>query len=132
MVVAKMQPASRDFHHPFKPYNIQLEFMTALYDCIDQRQVGIFESPTGTVGPLLPYDSFSRLRLAVFDALHDSNLSWRDSIFYGTSLTLEVQGKSLSLICGALTWLRDREVTAIDTKIAAENGGLFHRSHGFY
>ena len=36
------------FHHPFKPYDIQLEFMQALYDCIEQKQVGIFESPTGS------------------------------------------------------------------------------------
>lgn len=38
--------------------------MTALYECLDEGKVGIFESPTGT-------------------------------------------GKSLSLICGSLTWLRD-------------------------
>lgn len=35
------------FHHPYQPYDIQLEFMNALYECIDQGQVGIFESPTG-------------------------------------------------------------------------------------
>ncbi|MCJ1382200.1 ATP-dependent DNA helicase chl1 [Xylographa soralifera] len=38
----------KDFHHPFKPYDIQSEFMSALYDCIEGGQVGIFESPTGT------------------------------------------------------------------------------------
>src|SRR5690606_20431974 len=48
------------------PYSIQTEFMCQLYQCIDQRKVGIFESPTGT-------------------------------------------GKSLSMICGAVTWLMDRE-----------------------
>ncbi|KAF9188409.1 DEAD H (Asp-Glu-Ala-Asp His) box helicase 11 [Haplosporangium sp. Z 11] len=48
------------------PYSIQTEFMRQLYQCIDQRKVGIFESPTGT-------------------------------------------GKSLSMICGAVTWLMDRE-----------------------
>ncbi|MCJ1437203.1 ATP-dependent DNA helicase chl1 [Xylographa pallens] len=57
----------KDFHHPFTPYDIQLEFMNALYDCIEDGQVGIFESPTGT-------------------------------------------GKSLSLICGSLTWLREQQV----------------------
>ena len=40
----------RNFHHPFEPYDIQVEFMNALYDCIEHKQVGIFESPTGTVG----------------------------------------------------------------------------------
>ncbi|KAF2807702.1 ATP-dependent RNA helicase-like protein chl1 [Mytilinidion resinicola] len=58
--------AQRDFHHPYQPYEIQNEFMNALYDCIESGKVGIFESPTGT-------------------------------------------GKSLSLICGSLTWLRDHK-----------------------
>ena len=44
----------RDFHHPFQPYNIQLEFMNGLYECIEHKQVGIFESPTGTVGFQFP------------------------------------------------------------------------------
>ncbi|KAF9967745.1 DEAD H (Asp-Glu-Ala-Asp His) box helicase 11 [Mortierella alpina] len=30
------------------PYSIQTDFMQQLYECIDQRKVGIFESPTGT------------------------------------------------------------------------------------
>src|SRR5690242_21955869 len=54
----------RDFHHPYEPYDIQNQFMNAVYDCLEDGKVGIFESPTGT-------------------------------------------GKSLSLICGSLTWLRD-------------------------
>jgi chromosome transmission fidelity protein 1 len=37
----------RNFHHPYEPYPIQLDFMNALYDCIEKGQVGIFESPTG-------------------------------------------------------------------------------------
>ncbi|KAF9116824.1 DEAD H (Asp-Glu-Ala-Asp His) box helicase 11 [Mortierella sp. AM989] len=48
------------------PYVIQVEFMQQLFECIDQRKVGIFESPTGT-------------------------------------------GKSLSMICGAVGWLMERE-----------------------
>jgi chromosome transmission fidelity protein 1 len=61
-----MEPSQANFCHPYQPYSIQLEFMQNLYRCIEQKQVAIFESPTGT-------------------------------------------GKSLSLICGALTWLRDHE-----------------------
>jgi chromosome transmission fidelity protein 1 len=56
----------RDFHHPYEPYDIQTDFMNAVYDCLEKGKVGIFESPTGT-------------------------------------------GKSLSLICGSLTWLRDHK-----------------------
>ncbi|KAM7190814.1 ATP-dependent RNA helicase chl1 [Rhypophila sp. PSN 637] len=57
-----------NFHHPFTPYDVQLDFMRAVYDTLEKGngQVGILESPTGT-------------------------------------------GKSLSLICGALTWLRSHK-----------------------
>ncbi|XP_078076411.1 ATP-dependent DNA helicase DDX11 isoform X2 [Mustelus asterias] len=65
MAEEKLQASSR-FLFPFKPYSIQEEFMTALYNVLEAGKIGIFESPTGT-------------------------------------------GKSLSLICGALTWLRDFE-----------------------
>uniref|UniRef100_A0A3B5MS25 DEAD/H (Asp-Glu-Ala-Asp/His) box helicase 11 n=1 Tax=Xiphophorus couchianus TaxID=32473 RepID=A0A3B5MS25_9TELE len=58
--------AMDSFPFPYKPYDIQEQFMTALYSALDQGKVGIFESPTGT-------------------------------------------GKSLSLICGALSWLVDHE-----------------------
>lgn len=61
-----MEPSHPKFHHPYSPYDIQQEFMKELYACIEEGNVGIFESPTGT-------------------------------------------GKSLSLICAALTWLRDNE-----------------------
>lgn len=57
---------ARNFHHPYEPYEIQTQFMNAVYDCLEDGKVGIFESPTGT-------------------------------------------GKSLSLICGSLTWLRDHK-----------------------
>jgi chromosome transmission fidelity protein 1 len=34
---------------PFAPYKIQLEYSRSLYELLDRGQVGIFESPTGTV-----------------------------------------------------------------------------------
>lgn len=42
-----------DFHHPFTPYDVQLQFMRGVYDVLARGggQVGIFESPTGTVCP---------------------------------------------------------------------------------
>ncbi|XP_076825562.1 ATP-dependent DNA helicase DDX11-like isoform X2 [Clavelina lepadiformis] len=58
--------APEEFPFPFEPYSIQKQFMTSLYSAIEERKIGIFESPTGT-------------------------------------------GKSLSLICGSLTWLKDHE-----------------------
>ena len=72
-----MEPPE-DFHHPFHPYQIQKEFMKALYSTLESKSVGIFESPTGTVPK-------------------HSRIDWLG------------KGKSLSLICGALTWLRDHK-----------------------
>lgn len=55
-----------DFHHPYNPYDVQLEFMKAAFNVLEKGsgQIGILESPTGT-------------------------------------------GKSLSLICASMTWLRN-------------------------
>ncbi len=39
--------SAKDFHHPYKPYEIQMEFMNKLYGCIEGSKIGIFESPTG-------------------------------------------------------------------------------------
>lgn len=36
------------FPFPFKPYSIQDQFMRALYSVLENRKIGIFESPTGT------------------------------------------------------------------------------------
>ncbi|KAL9058695.1 MAG: hypothetical protein Q9206_001806 [Seirophora lacunosa] len=69
-----MADFTRDFHHPYEPYAIQQELMTAVYDCIAEGKVGIFESPTGT-------------------------------------------GKSLSLICSTLTWLREEQRKATDPEV---------------
>lgn len=55
-----------DFHHPYSPYDVQIQFMKEAYDVLEKGagQIGILESPTGT-------------------------------------------GKSLSLICASITWLRN-------------------------
>lgn len=37
------------FPFPYRPYPIQERFMAALYAALQAGQVGIFESPTGTV-----------------------------------------------------------------------------------
>lgn len=58
--------APSTFPFPFTPYPIQQDFMSSLYQALEEGKLGIFESPTGT-------------------------------------------GKSLSLICGALTWLSDHD-----------------------
>lgn len=35
------------FHHPYVPYDIQKDLMKAIYECLEDGKVGIFESPTG-------------------------------------------------------------------------------------
>lgn len=60
----KLLTESKYFNHPYKPYDIQIDFMKTLYSTLESKKVGIFESPTGT-------------------------------------------GKTLSLICGSMSWLRD-------------------------
>lgn len=42
-----MELQAEYFHHPYSPYDIQLNFMRSLYTCIEEGKVGIFESPTG-------------------------------------------------------------------------------------
>lgn len=37
-----------DFPFPFPPYPIQNQFMRQLYQCLENSNLGIFESPTGT------------------------------------------------------------------------------------
>lgn len=51
-----------DFHHPFVPYDVQDQFMKTVYDVLEagEGQVGILESPTGTV--------------SVFSVCHEFNL----------------------------------------------------------
>ncbi|KAJ3055903.1 DEAD H (Asp-Glu-Ala-Asp His) box helicase 11 [Rhizophlyctis rosea] len=64
----------KTFSFPFQPWEIQKEFMSNLYETLENGQVGVFESPTGT-------------------------------------------GKSLSLICGALKWLRDHQNRSEEQRI---------------
>jgi chromosome transmission fidelity protein 1 len=47
-------PDSIDFHHPYTPYDVQNEFMRTVYKVLQtgEGQIGILESPTGTVGYL--------------------------------------------------------------------------------
>lgn len=57
------------FNFPRKPYNVQLELVGAIQHAIEQRAVGLLESPTGT-------------------------------------------GKTLSIICGVLSWIVDNRERA--------------------
>lgn len=73
------------FPFPFNPYPIQTQFMQELYGGLGDSKICIFESPTGTV-------SIQSHKLPIS---HTG------------------QGKSLSIICGAMKWLRDHETDEI-------------------
>ncbi|VVC37628.1 Helicase-like, DEXD box c2 type,DEAD2,P-loop containing nucleoside triphosphate hydrolase,Helicase [Cinara cedri] len=47
IVKEKLNPPS-SFLFPFTPYGIQHDFMTTLYSALENKKLGIFESPTGT------------------------------------------------------------------------------------
>ncbi|EWC45923.1 hypothetical protein DRE_04930 [Drechslerella stenobrocha 248] len=64
---AATEAPQRDFHHPYTPYPIQLDFMNALYTVLE------------------------------------------DGCSLKTHSVGYPKGKSLSLICGSLTWLRDHK-----------------------
>ena len=42
-----MDLQAENFHHPYTPYELQLQFMRSLYSCLDEGKVAVFESPTG-------------------------------------------------------------------------------------
>ncbi|ERS95356.1 hypothetical protein HMPREF1624_08234 [Sporothrix schenckii ATCC 58251] len=71
------------YHHPYTPYDVQMQFMKTVYDICEQGngQVGILESPTGT-------------------------------------------GKSLSLLCAALTWLRQHKKAKYEAALAASASSI--------
>lgn len=93
-VIQTVTMSEEDFPFPFQPYQVQEDFMRSLYDTIEKGQVGIFESPTGTGkgtsggggagGGLLTTCQF------------DDNASY-------------TPGKSLSIICSAVKWLKDNQ-----------------------
>lgn len=47
--IEKTLKPPEEFEFPFPPYSIQHDFMHNLYSVIENKKLGIFESPTGTV-----------------------------------------------------------------------------------
>lgn len=75
------ESCSRNYNHPYTPYDIQIQLMDAIYNTIENGyKIGLFESPTGT-------------------------------------------GKTLSIICSSMTWLRTfkRNNTFLETNNEVED-----------
>jgi len=68
------------YGHPYEPYDVQREFMAALYAGLSSEDVGIFESPTGT-------------------------------------------GKTFSLLCPSLAWLRNAAERGLQEQLARIDAG---------
>lgn len=75
---------------PFAPYDIQLALMRHLYSAIEDKKVTIVESPTGTVRVLC-------------------NSLWPNMVLTNNAAA---QGKTLSLLCASLSWLKDEQQRA--------------------
>ena len=58
-----------DFHHPYTPYDIQLQFMQALYACLEDSKIAVFESPTGKL--LILYYSYCILLYSIILSNHN-------------------------------------------------------------
>ena len=101
----------KDFHHPFRPYDIQLEFMNALYECIEDGQVGIFESPTGTF-PRVSYvnsklkEHIGTVCLCLF--LTSALTKCRHKRFQKTSSTLSLKLQLFPSLKYGINWMDSR------------------------
>ena len=70
-MIEVLDQMSGKYSFPFPPYEIQTQLMDAIYQVLDNRKIGVFESPTGT-------------------------------------------GKSLSIICATIQWIRDFEANNLN------------------
>jgi hypothetical protein len=89
-------PTPASFPFPFKPYPIQEALMRQVYEALEGGKVAVLESPTGTVG------APPRCAGATCTGRADDG----------------AQGKSLSLACASLQWLRDHEARQTDAATA--------------
>jgi hypothetical protein len=95
---------------PFPPYGIQLDLMRHIYATLDAGGVGVFESPTGTVRSMrLRACQHARTRAARRACAAAAAADARRAAGWCVA-----QGKTLSLLCAALTWLQDAQAAAAD------------------
>ncbi|KAJ3357714.1 hypothetical protein HDU83_004869 [Entophlyctis luteolus] len=106
-------PAAFPFPYP-EPWPIQQDFMSTLYQCIDRKQVGIFESPTGTGKSL-------SIICGTLKWLSDHNAKTYDERL---AKLVRERTEALEAKCGVNSdepqWVRDLERKRIETDARAE------------
>jgi len=107
---ARAMAGADAFQFPFTPYAVQTELMTSVYAALSEGQVGIFESPTG-VCRCARVRRRQRRGPAVGTrgvASGPARRRWRPlSRARGRGAGT---GKSMSLICSSLRWLKENPV----------------------
>ena len=85
------------FPFPFEPYDIQEKFMRSLYTVLEDKKLGIFESPTGTVCALrFPSQSCAWQLLPPSVVCRESHWVWYVVLSNGSKTTKKVNGKEYS------------------------------------
>jgi len=60
VIIQEKLESPSSFPFPFTPYGIQHDFMTKLYSALENKKLGIFESPTGTVSDNIKRERYKK------------------------------------------------------------------------
>jgi hypothetical protein len=91
---------------PYPPYEIQQQLMINVYEALQNKQIGLFESPTGAI----PRSTFAEQVLLLLQCL----------LLLTPCCTPTGTGKTLSMICSTLKWLEDERQAQAAAAAAAE------------
>jgi hypothetical protein len=106
---------------PYPPYEIQQQLMINVYEALQNKQIGLFESPTGAI----PRSTCAEQALLLLQCL----------LLLTPCCNPAGTGKTLSMICSTLKWLEDeRQAQAAAAAAAAAaakaaGGVQFEKGH---